>query len=341
MRRLRLTFIAIAALSVLAIPAATARAAMKMGLEDESVFVSGNPIISSTQGYQMLQDLNIKTMRVLITQASVQSGGGFDFTSYVNTINQAKLNGVTVQIVLVGKYPRPNVSSFAKFAQAAAQAFKGLGVTFYSIWNEPNLNAWIKGSNKGAIYRKLYTAGYKAVKKGDASAKVLIGETSPYVARSPGIAPLKFLRQLACVDNNYRPIRGKKCPALKSNGYAHHPYDLDRAPRRSNRGKDSATIGTMSNLTRALRKLRGRLRGTSSIYLTEFGYADAGPHKLSESTRARYLKQAISIARHTHGVKLLVQYLLINDTGDAFPTGLITPSGSVTPSYAALKAANP
>jgi hypothetical protein len=338
MRRLRLTILTITALSVLAIPA-TASAAMKMGLEDESVFVSGNPVVSSAAGYSMLSDLNIKTMRILITQASVADGSGFDFTAYQQAIAQAQANGVAVQVVLVGKYPRPNVASYAKFAKAAAQALGG-SVLFYSIWNEPNLNAWIKGSNKGAIYRRLYTAGYKAIKQGDPSSRILIGETAPFVSRSPGIAPLKFLRQLACVDNNYRPLRGKRCPALKSNGYAHHPYDLDRAPRRSNRGADSATIGTLSNLTRALRKLRGRIRGTSSVYLTEFGYADAGPHRLPESRRATYLKQAIGIAKRTRGVKELVQYLLVNTARDPFPTGLLTPAGVQTPSYQALKQAN-
>jgi hypothetical protein len=335
---MRLTILTITALSVLAIPA-TASAALKMGLEDESVFVSGNPIVSSTQGYQMLNDLNIKTMRVLITQASVATGSGFDFTAYQQAIALAAANGVSVQVVLVGKYPRPNVSSYAKFAKAAAQAL-GSQVTFYSIWNEPNLNAWIKGSNKGAIYRKIYTAGYKAIRQGDRSARILMGETAPFISRSPGIPPLRFLRQLACVDNNYRLLRGKRCPALRSNGYAHHPYDLDRAPRRSNRGADSATIGTLSNLTRALRKLRGRLRGTSAVYLTEFGYASQGPHAIPESRRATYLKQAISIAKRTRGMRELVQYLLINTANDPFPTGLLTPAGVQTPSYAALKAAN-
>jgi hypothetical protein len=35
-----------------------------------------------------------------------------------------------------------------------------------------------------------------------------------------------------------------------------------------------------------------------------------------------------------------VQYLLINTRNDPFPTGLLTTSGTMTPSYAALKAAN-
>jgi hypothetical protein len=335
----KLSLLITASLVVLAVAAVPASAALQIGLEDEGIFVSGNPIVSSDQGYQLLQDLKIKTMRVLITQASAASGSGFDFDAYTNMLQQAKQNGVKVQLVLVGKYPRPNIPSFTKFATAAAKAFKGMGVSFYSIWNEPNLNAWIAGSNKGAIYRKIYTAGYKAIKTGDPSAKILIGETSPAIFRSRGLPPLKFLRQLACVDNNYRPLKGQRCPALLSNGYAHHPYDLDSPPNRSNRGPDSATIGTLGNLRHALAKLRGKIKGTSSIYLTEFGYASQGPHAISQSKRAAYIKQAVAIARHTGGVKELVQYLLINPSSrsDPFPTGLLTPGGALTPAYSALK----
>src|SRR3954454_2275653 len=271
MRRFAITTL-FAALAVLALagPANAARG-MKVGIEDESVFVSGNTEVSSIEGYQMLDDLGVKTMRVLVTQASVQSGSHYNFVPYQNMLQQAESNGIQVQVVLVGKYPRPNIASFTKFATAAATAFKGK-VAFYSIWNEPNLSAWIAASNKGAMYRRIYTAGYKAIKKVAPTGKILIGETSPSVGRSRGIPPLKFLRQLACVGDNYRSI--KRCPALKADGYAHHPYDLDHAPRTSNAGPDSATIGTLRNLTRALTKLRSKIKGTRNVYLTEFGYAN-------------------------------------------------------------------
>src|SRR5215216_1962019 len=85
MRRLTIT-LTITATLLLGLGAASSQAAMKLGLEDESVFVSGNPLVSSLGGYLMLKDLGVKTMRVLITQASVQSGSSFDFASYQSTI---------------------------------------------------------------------------------------------------------------------------------------------------------------------------------------------------------------------------------------------------------------
>ena len=57
---------------------------------------------------------------------------------------------------------------------------------------------------------------------------MLIAETSPY--KRPGFSqsPLTFLRALTCVNAKYKKTRS--CPALKADGYAHHPYDFNHAP---------------------------------------------------------------------------------------------------------------
>src|SRR3954453_18112077 len=148
MRRLAIPTL-LAALAVLAVGGAPAKAAagMTVAIEDEDVFVNGISGVNPLIGYRLLDDLGIRTMRMLITQTSVQTGSRFDFTKYRNLLVTARSRGVQVQVVLIGKYPRPNFKSFAKFAQAAAAALKGQGVTFYSIWNEPNLKAWIRSNN--------------------------------------------------------------------------------------------------------------------------------------------------------------------------------------------------
>jgi hypothetical protein len=337
----KLSLLIIASLSVLAFSAAPASAAMKVAIEDEDVFLNNNSRISPDIGYVLLDDLGITTMRVLITQRSVQSGNHYDFSKYTDFLQVAQAHGIDVQVVLVGKYPHPNIPSFAKFAKAAAQALRG-GVTFYSIWNEPNQKGWLQPVKRaGIIYRKLYTAAYVAIKQGDPSSKVLIGETAPSAAGSRGMGPIPFLQQLACVDDKYKPLKGQRCPKLKADGYAHHPYDFGVPPNRSNRGPQSATIGTLINLRRALAKLRSRISGTSGIYLTEFGYLARGGRGLSEAKRALYLKQGYAIARRTPGVKEMVQYLLVQPahaTSHTFTTGVISAQGDPLPSYEALKA---
>jgi hypothetical protein len=78
-----------------------------------------------------------------------------------------------------GSHAQPDVADFGRFAAATAEHFRGR-VDRYGIWNEPNYIAWLKPLNRApALYRKLYLAGYKAIKANDGAAKVLIGETVP------------------------------------------------------------------------------------------------------------------------------------------------------------------
>jgi hypothetical protein len=333
-----LTAVLTAAIALVAVGVAHAAPGMEKAIEDEDVFVDGKTL-SPNQGYQRLADLGIKRMRILVTSASVRTGNGFDFGKYDRAVNQAMQRGIRVQMVLIGRYPRPNVREFADFANTTAAHFKGR-VDRYSIWNEPNYKAWLAPVRKApAMYRRLYKAGYKAVKSADAGAKVFMGETVPYAQGSRAMAPIKFLRKVACVNSQYK--RTKRCPKLKADGYAHHPYDFEKAPRRSKRGKDDATIGSLRNLTQALDKLArsGQIRATKNLYLTEYGYLATGRRGLSERKRASYLKQGFRIARKNRRVKQLVQYLLVQpNDGSPFTTGILNPDGSETPSYATLRA---
>jgi hypothetical protein len=327
--------IALVALSAAGV--AHAAPSMEKAIEDEDVFVDGKTL-SPNQGYQRLADLGVRRMRILVTSASVRTGNGFDFGKYDRAVNAAAQRGIKVQMVLIGRYPKPSVKEFADFANTTAAHFKGR-VDRYSIWNEPNYIAWLAPQRKApALYRRLYVAGYKAVKSADRGAKVLIGETVPYAQGRRAMAPVKFLRKVACVNNQYKRVRS--CPKLKADGYAHHPYDFEKAPKRSKRGKDDATIGSLRNLTSALDKLAhsGQLKGTKNLYLTEYGYLSTGRRGISEAKRASYLRQGYRIARKNRRVKQLVQYLLVQPSdGSAFTTGILNSDGSETPSYATLR----
>src|SRR5204863_9607900 len=136
---------------------------------------------------------------------------------------------------------RPDAHAFGRFARAAALHFRGQ-VRRYSIWNEPNHDAWLTpAADAPAIYRRLYVAGWSAIKAADSRAQVLFGETGAYA--EPGqVAPLAFLRAVAC--------RG--CPELHADGYAHHPYEFTDPPEYSFPGPDNVTIGTLGRLVTAL-----------------------------------------------------------------------------------------
>ena len=236
---------------------------------------------------------------------------------------------------------RPNVSAFGEWAGIAARHFRGR-VDRYSIWNEGNLKAWLAplGSSP-SLYRKLYRAGYVAIKGSDPGAKVLIGETSPYGRRGFATEPIAWLRKVLCVNARWR--RKRSCPKLRADGYAHHPYDFAHAANYRYPGRDNATMGTLANLTRALDRLArsGALRknggGRMPLFLTEYGYFANGRRALSKRKRTRYLYQGWNIALKNRRVKSNLQYLMASpprgSSSAYFNLALLTTRGRKYPQY--------
>ncbi|MEA2496830.1 MAG: hypothetical protein QOJ29_4741 [Thermoleophilaceae bacterium] len=280
----------------------------------------------------------------------------YNWTGYDALIDSAAARGIHVELSLTGPAPayatgnhkvgpdRVKASPFKRFAKAAAQHF-GSRVTRYSIWNEPNYRGWLSPISKQAkLYRALYTSGYSAIKAANPTAQVLIGETSPYSTGRNAQAPLQFLRGVTCANANYK--RAKKCTTLKTDGYAHHPYDFRHKVTYKYPGKDNVTLATLSRLTTALTKLkRAKLLTTPSggapyVYLTEYGYFASGKYKTSESKRGKYLVQAFNLALKNSRVKQMLQFVLIRPPSKYrfFDTSLASASGKPGSAYKKLAA---
>jgi hypothetical protein len=349
-----------------------ARAArnMELAIQDDSVFVQGKRGWRGNKAFSYARQLGVTRIRVNLLWAYTMSRSqynrrrkpariNYNFTQVDQLIDRAARNGIRVHLSLTGPAPRwanakrrstgrawfrPNPGQFGEFARVAARHFDGR-VDRYSIWNEPNWKTWLGPLRAApALYRSMYVRGYKAIKAVDRSAQVLIGETSPYGRPGLSTSPLAFLRKVTCVNRNYRRVR--KCPRLKADGYAHHPYDFRHAPNYDYPGADNVTLGTLSRLTRALDRLRrsGALRPTRGrrmpLYLTEYGYFAKGKRSLPARTRSRYLKQAYTMALRNGRVKSQLQYLLVTlprNSGSTFNTGLVTARGKRLPQFKALR----
>lgn len=174
---------------------------------------------------------------------------------------------------------KPSATQFRLFVHAVGVRYSGHykppsgggalpRVSFWSIWNEPNLgeanlapqaidNSTVESSAQ--MYRELLDAGWSSLQAtGHGQDTILIGELAPYGQTGPGdpgnfgeMAPLRFLRALYCVDSSLQPLRGAaaaergcpttaaasksfatKHPALfQASGFAMHPYaNLETAP---------------------------------------------------------------------------------------------------------------
>ena len=343
---------------------------MELAIQDDALFVQGNSRWPGDKPFDYARAIGVTRIKVNLLWAYTMPESQYDvrrkpaainynFTQIDSLIDRAASNGIRVHLSLTGPAPRwanarrrgtskawykPNARQFGEFASVVANHFKGR-VDRYSIWNEPNYLTWL-GPLKSApaIYRSMYVRAYRAIKRADRRAQVLIGETSPYKVGRRSTAPLAFLRKVTCVNKRYRRVR--RCPKLKADGYAHHPYDFVHSPRYQYPGSDNVTIGTLSRLTRALDKLKrsGALRrprgGRMPLYLTEYGYFASGRRALSKRKRSRFLKQAYSRALRNGRVKSQLQYLMVTlprSAQSTFNTGLVTNRGKRLPQYKALR----
>jgi hypothetical protein len=341
---------------------------MEIAVQDDPVLFQG--LYSTPQvGIGLAQRLRASRVRVNVVWSYVVGHSAskkkkkpkklkYNWSGFDLLLSNLTGTGIKVQFVLTGPAPawatgnhrvgpdRPKAKYFKEFASAAAKHFKGR-VDRYSIWNEPNHRAWISPMKSSAkLYRALYVAGYSAIKRADRGAQVLIGETSPFALGHGrnAMAPLKFLRAVTCANKRYK--RAKHCGTLKTDGYAHHPYDFDHKPTYRYPGKDNVTIGVLSRLTSALSKLRkAKLLRTPSggvpfVYLTEYGYFSSGKRKVSASTKAKYLVQAFTIAQRNSRVKQMLHYLLLQPPRGRFrffDTSIATLKGKPTKAFTALE----
>lgn len=238
---------------------------------------------------------------------------------------------------------RPSPREFARFARAMAERYDGHtpdpahhgrrlpAVRLWTTWNEPNHPVFLRPQWQKAhgrwqpesphVYRRLHEAAYAQLKAVSPSNRVLIGglssEGDPGHGATRGIAPLRFTRELACVDARLRPLRRPECRgfrALRADGFALHPYSLHTMPGASDPALDRVQIGELGKLTTLLDSLRRarRLARPLPLYLTEYGYQSAPPDPggIPGTLQAAYSGQALYLAWRSAEVRTFPQFLL-------------------------------
>ena len=349
---------------------APAPAPFEIAVQDDAVFLSGGRGYSDARAFRQAERLGATRLRVGMTwdQAVRRRRGSavsYRFGPYDRVVAAARQRGIRVQIVLLGtprydrggdpwlSYRAPRPDRMARFAGDVARHFRGQ-VDRYSVWNEPNSETFLAPQRVcrgggcdlvGAhIYRALVEAAYPAIKAADPAAEVLIGETAPD-ASSNVVAPLAFLRELACAGPTY--ARARPCTPLVADGYAHHPYQFRDAPDRpTGASVDQLGMSGLFRLDSALGALRdGGLLVTPSgealpVFLTEFGYYKSGSRRnaVSEAKRADWLRRAFDAAAGFPFVRQMTYFHLIDGPrGARFNTGIVGRNGRPSLAYEALR----
>jgi hypothetical protein len=227
---------------------------------------------------------------------------------------------------------------FARFAEAVARRYSGRyrglpAAVGFTIWNEPNngdflLPQWRRQGDRWVVdsarsYRELMNAAYPAIKRIAPRSLVLVGATfqagtdRPGSAASP-VAPLRFLRELACVSKDLRPVHDGGCRGFRpllGDGWSHHPYSPGVTPDHADPDPDHVDIAGLGRLTGMLDHLYLERRTVSRmpVYVTEFGYETNPPDptaRVDPAAQARFLPEAERLAYGNPDVRSFAQFLL-------------------------------
>jgi hypothetical protein len=249
---------------------------------------------------------------------------------------------------------RPRASDYGSFVGALGRRYPT--VRNWSIWNEPNLSAWLAPQRvrshgrtynfAARRYRDLFRAATRALAAtGHGRDQILLGEAAP-VGNRRTTPPATFLREVLCIDGRGRALRGTaarirgctRFPRLAATGIAHHPYTATAALRPTWKGgPNDIPIASLSRLTTIASQAarRGRLRRGLGIYITEMGFQTI-PGVISPANQAQYINWADWIAYRNPRVRSVGQYIL-RDGGARFHTGLRYTTGAPKPSYGAYR----
>ncbi len=366
MRSPRTAWIALAlAVSLAFAPGSGAQTRMWVGFHDDPVF---------RYGVNRQQELDLASfrahatvVRTLLTWASVaptrpqNPSDPFDpayrFADLDDFVRSAQARGLEVLITIWGtpgwanggkpaRYLPTRLSDFQSFVRAVAARYSGRYagypfVRFFGIWNESNLGNFLapQFDARGRIvsaanYARLAAAGYAGIKAGSPRALVAIGETSSHGRnrRKPGVtdtvAPATFARLVATAN-----------PRLRFDAWAHHPYPypVNQAPTQRVRYPNVA-LTTLPRFERDL--ARWFRRRSVAIWITEYGSETrpGEPNGVTEAQQARYVTQALTLARLDPHVVMFIWFVFRDSAGSPWQSGLYRKNGTAKPSLATWSA---
>ena len=263
---------------------------------------------------------------------------------------------------------QPSAAEYGQFVRALGTRYSGgyvppgqsaplPRVAFWALWNEPNVGKDLgpqatSGSSlltAPIMYRGILDAGWSALQAtGHGRDTILIGSLAARGQAAPAgpgrpdglpgnygmTKPLPFIRNLYCLDSNYRPLTGAAaaadaCPSspasfrgahpalFGASGFADHPYPVNLPPTRATANDpDFTEFSQLPNLEKSLDRAQ-RAYGSSKrlpIYITEYGYVTNPPnhsnHFVSPTTAAAYINWAEYLSWRDPRIGTTMQYLL-------------------------------
>ncbi len=295
----------------------------------------------------------------------------YRWTVVDNVVAAASTNKVAVVAAIFGtprwagpaknRLPR-RVTDLRLFAYAAAKRYSGTyrvvtedeatpprrlpAIKRWLAWNEPNNPVFLKPqwkmvnrqwrSQAAYDYKQICSAVYAGIKStAIPGEKVACGATGPRgndAPRSsrPSTSPLVFMTWL------------RRAGLKNFDAWAHHPYYGSKLEKPATMpvSKKGVTLANIKVMIQRLNQLWGR---SKRIWVTEYGYQTSPPDRffgVSYQAQARYVHQAIALARKTRRIDMFVWFLIRDERRlSGWQSGVMTARGARKPSYRAFQIA--
>jgi hypothetical protein len=269
---------------------------------------------------------------------------------------------------------KPSASEFGQFVRAAATRYSGQfrppgsktplpRVSSWELYNEPNFGEDLapQAINRSTVlyaptmYRALADAGWGALHAaGHGRDTILFGslaggvgaDARPYRGAPQGLPgtygsskPIEFMRELYCLDPNYRQYRGaaaavRGCPTtaaasgrfraqhpvlFSASGVSDHPYPVNSPPNRSDSGDpNKAEFTQLPHFTQMIDRMQRAYHSGKRfpIWNTEYGYITCQPtcshvpRYVSPDTAASYINWAEYLSWRNARIYSTMQFLL-------------------------------
>lgn len=346
--------------------APSAAAAPLRIIEDDRLTLLSGPAARDA-ALDLAVDVGADVVRVQVVWRRVQPtrDGPSDWAALDGFVAATRARGLRPLLVLTAPVPpwaggtigafhsvRPDASAYERFVAEAGHRYPQ--VRMWQLWNEPNHPEFLApqrsrdGTRRApAMYRALVRAGGRALARtGHGRDTILIGPALPVGSdgrcASCTQRPMAFARELLCLDERYRPLRGRatrghpgcggRFARLPGTGWAIHGYvrardgafTLPPTP-------DDLSPAYLDELQDLLREAarHGRLRRGVGIWDTENGVQSRpDPRGVSQRRQAQLVNELEFVAWRTRGVRSHAQYAIRDDQAlTGFQTGVFTSDG--------------
>jgi len=313
--------------------------------------------------------------------------GNYDFTKYDTIVDNARARGKKVLITLAAPMPywaseepehciqqeaddaarvakgekstfwscswKPDLREYARWVTAVGRHYKTRKVWGWTLWNEPNIGAFLTDESgtfgQAMRYRAMWFAGRKHLRKtAGLKARIFFADMANGHEDDPEYRTWRLLRYSLCL----RPRDGEqlsdaqmaKCPLaprrVHASGIAFHPYSATP-------GKFKDSIELLEHIVDDAESSK-RMKVGRGVYLTEHAFLTAraadskalgAPLGVTPENQAIYSNIAERVAYENKRVKTIAQYELYDEGRKTWDCGLLNPDGSPKPAFAAYKVA--